>query len=431
MSLTSDLNIFTPSPIEQAMQETRTEIIGANIPLPSSDVALPCEFKVPASPDFTDFSNTLLELECRIQFNEQKDEDKGIPDGTEIALINNALMSFFSGIQIALNNTIVFSNNNCFAWTAYLDVLAKYKADARKSWLEASGYEDEKSSANITDKGKTRFKHFIKSGTGRYIGPIQHSFFLNRKFMLPGIEVVITLFRNKPEFVLLYQNDPKQPRSFIVTFDRCSLHIVRKKLHSDFNLLMSQQLLKTPAVYEYVDIVLKPIIIPNTVFAVDTSIIDSGLLPDRIEMVQLNQQAATGSLRYNPLLFQSFNLQSLTLEKNGQAVQAPYQLDFSNGNYVRPFIDYFRNSGGCLHSSGCSPISFENYASGFMIISFNLTNFDECDHTLKSAPEHGSLRLKMLYDSSKTRATDDSIVVMCFLKYKKQFSVDHMRTVSR
>lgn len=425
------MDLFTQMPEEKAIAERRAEAVSSVTAMPNSDINLPLEFRIaPVGDSFLDLSPTILEVHLKIQFDVEKDEDKGISDKSEVVLINNTLMSMFSGIEISVNNTVVVPNNSVLAWTAYADVVTGYSLDVRRSWLAASGYEDEEPSGYLTEKGKARFKPFYKNGVKSFIGPIQSSFFKMSKYIVPGVEIIVRLFRQKPEFLLLhkYAEEVDKSKNFKVTIEKALLHIRCIRLHDNIKKSIDRMWDKTPAIYEYGDIVAKTILVPTNVFNVDAFIHD-GLLPSRIDIIQIRQSAATGSTIYNPLFMDHYHVKTLSFEKNGQAVKAPYQCDFSNRNYAQMYLDYFQSRGCSLRQSGSSAITYNGYGQGSTIISFNLDRFDECDSTIKSAGERGTLRLKIDYDSAKSRTIDDTIVVLCLMHFNHAFAIDSQRNV--
>lgn len=429
--MTRDLDLFKPAVEEKSIAETRYEIVTTNNPLPSSDVNTPLQFRIaPSTDNYIDLANTMLELELKIQYTAPKDEDRPIPSTAKLALTNNVLMSLFSGLEVSLNNKTIVTNNNCLPWTAFLDVLSKYGPDARSSWLTVSGYNDEAPIEALTDVNKGRLKQFYNSKTGRYIGRIQHPFFRIEKLLVPGVEILITLYRNNADFLIMGEVESGKPHpKFTITFERAYLHLSKKKLFDHIGSYFDRILYKTPAVYEFNDVVVKPIIVPANVLAID-ALINDGQLPTKIDIIQVNQAAVAGSLYTNPLFMNYYHLKYLAIEKNGQLLKAPYQVDFKDGNYLRPYLDYFRNSGCGLNDAGMSLITYEAYKNSYMIMTFNLTHFDECDNTLKPLAETGSLRLKVLYDSKKS-AMPDSLIIMCLLTFPRDFAIDAHRGVTR
>lgn len=429
ITATEDLNIFGESPEEQSIASVLNEIIPVNIPTPNSEIQTPLCFHVSALPDvFTDFSPTILQLSLKIEYDKEKDEEKKIPRTAEIGLINNALMSMFSGIEVSWNNQLIFGNNFCLPWTSYLDVLASYPYDVRKSRLSAGGWYDG-GLGGLTPECKATFNRFYDSNVSDLIGVIELDWFKIRKYVPPNVETVIKLFRRPPNCWILQKGSTAMPRGekLKVTIQSAYLHVKRVRLHDNAAAIMEKKLLSSPALYEFTEVVLRPIIVPEKVYSIDTQI-HEGILPCKIDIVQILQSELNGPIQNNPFQFGHYFIKNLSLEKNGVPVVPPYKTDFSNSNYARMYLDYFRSIGCNLDRAGMSEINYSNYTQGYTIISFNLTKFDECNSTLKQPNEQGSIRLKIEYENKG--ATDTRpIVIMCLMRFNRQVALDHNKTV--
>lgn len=428
---TADLDLFSPAPEENSVSESRLEVIPVNISLPNGDVNTPLEFRVPSAPDwYTDISPTILEVHMKIQFASGETEaDKAIPKTKQIGLINNALMSMFSGVSVQWNNQVVLSNNNCLPWTAYLDVLSQFSYDARKSWLSASGWYDG-GLGSVSPQAIKAFQPFFENGTGHFIGPIQLDFCRMRKYILPGIEMIMRLFRQDPSFFIISEKEPGKTETYKVLIERAYLHVRRVKLTETAQNIINNHLQKSDAIYEFMDTIVKPIIVPENVFSIDVNLYD-GVLPSRLDIVQLTQGDYTGPASYGPFYFRFADMKSVTLEKNGILVAPPYQCDFRKSNYARMFLDYFKNSGCSLDRAGMSEISYDNYKDGYTIMSFNLERFDECYTNLKASAEKGSLRLKIEYDIIPASINLRPLVILCLFKFKRTYYLDSQRMLTQ
>lgn len=430
ITATTDLDLFSPAPEEQSVAESRVEIVPVNIPLPNWDVSTPLEFRIPSAADwYTDFSPCILELYMKIQYVAEAETDKAIPKTKQIGLVTNTLMTMFSGISVHWNNQLVLQNNNCLPWTAYLDVLSQYSYDARKSWLSASGWYDG-GLGGISAEAQQAFAPFFENNTGRFIGPIQASFFRMNKYLVPGVETIIRLFRQDPLFFIINSKDPAKVENFQVVIERAYLHIKRIKLFEASHMAIERHLSSAPAIYDFMDTIMKPIIIPEKVFSVDINLYD-GKLPSRLDIIHLPQVDFTGPVSKNPFYFQFADMKNVQLEKNGMVVAPPYQCDFAKKNYARMYLDYFKNSGCSLDRAGMSEFNYDKYGDGYAIMSFNLTRFDECNTNLKPTDEHGSLRLKIEYDVKPADISVRPLVILCLFKFKRAVKLDSQRMLTQ
>lgn len=425
---TTDLDIFTPAPEETSVAESRIEIVSVNVPLPNDDVNTPLEFRLPSTTDwYTDFSPAILEIYMKIQYAGQ--QDPNIPRVKEIGLVNNILMTMFSGLSVFWNNQQVIQNNNCLPWSAYLDVLAQYPYDARKSWLSASGWYDG-GLGGVTAQAMKAFQPFYDSGTGRFIGPIQMDFFRMRKYIIPGVEMMLRFYRQDPNFYIINMKDPTKNESFKVVIERAYLHVRRIKLFEGSHMVIEKRLLTTPAIYEFFDTTMKPIIVPENIFSIDVTL-HEGILPSRLDIIQMSQADFTGPATNSPFAFQHADMRSVTLEKNGQIVAPPYQCDFAKSNYARMFLDYFKNSGCSLDKAGMSEISYDKFKAGYTIMSFNLERFDECTSNIQPMTDYGSLRLKIEYDAASAAVSLRPLVILCLFKFKRAVKLNAQRMLAQ
>lgn len=432
---TLDLDLFSEPPSEGAVFHTRDEIITPLITLPNANTSTPLEFKIPASLDcFTDLGCTMLACEFKLQFKNGKTEDeKKIPADADLAVANNFLMSAFGGAQLCLNDIPVAVNSGVLPWSAYMEVLTQFTDEARQSWLGAAGFKkDENPSDAITDVAKARSKVFLSNnGVGRFCGPILCAPFRTKKWIVPRVDMRLTLFRNSPEFLLTYkQPDADNPKSFSLSIEKAFLYVTRKKLYENAHQSIETALVRAPARYQFEDVIAKPIILAKDTFTLDATLIDGGALPKRLDVIHIGQQAAYGSLSHNPLFLHHYYMKSMILEKNSQLVGPPLQMDFSNQDYVTAYAQFFRQNGRILEEYGNSLITYDNYGDGFTMFRFNLGNFPS-DPGIKVRPEFGTLRLKLIYDQTKLSQRNDSVVLMCLMTYDREFQIDHHRTVTR
>ena len=95
----------------------------------------PIEFNIPASgEDHVDFANTYLHLRARIV---QTDGTATAVDAV-VGPTNLLLHCLFSQVDVFLNDKLISSSLNTYAYLAYLETLLNYGKAANKSQLTAS-----------------------------------------------------------------------------------------------------------------------------------------------------------------------------------------------------------------------------------------------------------------------------------------------------
>lgn len=292
---------------------------------------------------------------------------------------------------------------------------------------------------------KKRFEPFLYGASRGLVGPLEIDFFKIKKYIVPNTKIVIRLYRQNPEFLLLYDDNKKtndqpqkkddtdekklkvelaqadaaqqsQKKYFKITIEKAYLYTNKVRVRDNVYDLIQNQLKQAPAQYRFTDTVLVPVIVPPTQTSI-TRPIWKGQLPERVEMFQLKMEAAGGSLKQDPLYFNHFNLTELSLEVDGKPVAEPYRCNFSKGDCLRLWIDYFRNLGCNQYHAAVSLIDPTAYANGYAIFNFNLTNLDECHPDIMTANKAGTLTLHAAYNPVVKR--DYAFYLFCLLRFNR------------
>ena len=90
----------------------------------------PIEFNIPGSgEDYIDLTNTFLHLGVKITAA----DGANIADAAAIGPVNLLMHSLFSQVDVALNDKLVSSSTNTYAYRAYLETLLNYGKEAKES----------------------------------------------------------------------------------------------------------------------------------------------------------------------------------------------------------------------------------------------------------------------------------------------------------
>lgn len=141
---------------------------------------------------------------------------------------------------------------------------------------------------------------------------------------------------------------------------------------------------KTNAKYPYKEVKMNSASIPAGSESITISGIHTGMVPNKILVGFVETSAFSGGFNRNPYNFQHFGLQSMLLQVGGQNI--PYNEDltfnFSQNQYAQAYNSLFQGALGYSKN-----ITYDDYANGYTIYSFNLLP-DLCSmnhfNTLKS-----------------------------------------------
>src|SRR6478609_5025824 len=130
----SELDLFVVPPTQTSIESGGW--VEYN-PISSIADGLPIEFVVGGSgQDYIDLANTQLYVRAQIL----KADNTNIDNNTHVGPINLFLHSLFSEVDLKLNDTLISSTNNTYAYRSYIETLLSYGPAAKNSQLTAALY---------------------------------------------------------------------------------------------------------------------------------------------------------------------------------------------------------------------------------------------------------------------------------------------------
>ena len=130
----SKLDIFIVPPTQTSIERGST--VKYN-PIASSADGTPTEFSITGGgQDYIDLSNTELYINVKVL----RADNTPITATDPVRPINLLLHSLFSEVDISLNDTLVTSSNNTYAYRAYLETLLSNEPSAKTSQLTSALY---------------------------------------------------------------------------------------------------------------------------------------------------------------------------------------------------------------------------------------------------------------------------------------------------
>ena len=118
----------------------------------------------------------------------------------------------------------------------------------------------------------------------------------------------------------------------------------------------------------------KSFIIPRSNPSLQKDNLFSGLVPKSVVFGLVESAAFNGAFKRNPFNFQNFNVRSLSIAVNGEALPfKPIQLSFgANPRLIEAFYTQFSGTGKMYFNTG-NGISREEFANGYGVYAFDLT----------------------------------------------------------
>ena len=440
----SELELFSLPPTQTSIEETFYE---RYYPQTSLDKGGPLDFTIPAKDDlYIDPKYIFLYMKCRILDDEgnalpsvTSAEVADVPLGSYVFPINYFHATCFKSVDVFLNNKSVTSNDTLYGYKAYIETLLSYGYVTKDEQLRASMFYKDKApfdeiSAAVDKTGadlsknsgavarwlRTRFSSAFES-----YGPV-HSEFLSQCKLLPGdVELSIRLTRADPRFSLMAADATKRPT---ISIDTAILYVCHKRVSDSIRLAHKLTLQKDITIkYPVRRIQMKfftrgmqrsDLTEPNLI---------NGTLPRRIIIGLVDSSAFNGDFKKSALNFQHFNMTSVVLRKNGQAV--PFQeieMDFERKCSLQGYLTLLEGTGNLFRNNhGLHIQPFSDFSQGYALLAFDLTPDHSSSSTFQLIKQ-GNISL----DIKLEKPSPVGITIVCYCEYDAVIEIQKDGTVT-
>lgn len=411
----SELNLFTLPPTQTVIEKGHWVEFH---PVANVSDGGPLEFLISGSgQDYLDLSETQLYVKCKIL----KKDEKILTSEDKVGPTNLFLHSLFSQVDVSLNERVVSSSNNTYAYRAYIETLLNHGFDSKTSQLTSElYYKDTAGRMNIYDeKDSNPNEGFVKraalfkgSATVDMMGRLHVDLFNQDRLMLNLVDVKIKLIRNKSEFSLIGEGDYK------IVLDHVSLFVRKVRINPGVILGHAKALEKTTAKYPIDRVVCKAFSVPQSSYSFVQDNVFSGQMPKRLVLACVDSDAYNGNYQKSPFEFNHYSMNFIAVYIDGQPVpHQPMQLDFENENYIRAYQNLFRNSEGLY-------LSRTEFAKGYTLFLFDLSP-DLCDGEHFNLIRHSNLRIELKFSKS----LEKTVSLIVFAEFESLIEINKTRNV--
>lgn len=393
-------------------------------PLASLTDDSPIEFVIPGHGDeYIDLSHTMLNVHAKIV----KSDGTKLEDNVKVGPVNNWLHSLFSQVDVYLNQRLVSTPGNTYAYRSYIETLLNYGPAAKESHLtSALWYNDEAGDMDDVEDANdglvNRREFTAKSTPVDMLGHIHSDIFNQEKFLINGVELRVRLIRSRDAFSLLAKD-----ANYKVNIIEANLYARRVRINPAVLLAHSKTLAMTTAKYPITKVEVKNITIPSGVQGKTLDNIFLGQLPKRVIVGFVSNTAFIGNYKTNPFNFQSFNVNFFSLYIDGRQIPSkPLQPSYSGSNqFVHAYHTLYSGTGIHFMNDGNS-IPREHYAKGNCLMAFDLTP-DLSANTLShwNLVRHGSLRIEVRFEAALT----ETINCLVYGEFDNVVEIDKDRNV--
>lgn len=420
----SELDLFSVPPTQTSIES------GAYVeynPISSISDGTPIEFVISGSgQDYIDLANTQIAVKVDIT----RANNQAIDDTAQVSPINLLLQTLFCEVDIKLNDVLITSTNNTYAYRAYLETLLSYGSEAKATHLTSALYykdtagkmDDSNPIVDNANTGLVKRNSFFRTGaTVEMIGRIHADLFYQQKYLPNDISLRIRLVRNKNEFCLM-SSTPDQ--NYKIRIRECKLYARKIKLSPSVFVAHAKALETSNAKYPLRRVICKTFTVPRGNLDCSQENLFSGQLPTRIVLGCVDNDAFNGTYEKNPFNFKHFSLTQLRLYLDGQQQHVrPLHLNYTTNQYLAGYMSLFSGTGKLFMDEG-NQIQREDFSRGYALYAFDLTpDLAEDDHF--NLIKEGNVRVDLKF----AVPLPNTINVIVYAEFENILEVDRSRNV--
>ena len=280
----------------------------------------------------------------------------------KVGVVNNFLHSLFKQVDVYLKEKQVTQAMGTYSYRSYLETLLNYGPSAKESQLTAAlFYKDTAGKMDVADPTlapananaglKARYTFSKTSGIIELAGPVFCDVFFTERLLLSFVDLKVVLNRNGHEFCLMASEGDADYR---VKLNEAYLKVRKVKVNPSITMAHEIALKKGPAIYPIRRVECKSFIIPAGNPSLMKDNVFSGLVPKTFVFGLVESEAFNGAYKKNPYNFQHFNMSSVGLSVNGEAMPfKPLQLSFgANSRFIEAFSTLFSGTGKMYLNNG-------------------------------------------------------------------------------
>jgi hypothetical protein len=150
----------------------------------------------------------------------------------------------------------------------------------------------------------------------------------------------------------------------------------------------------------------------------------NGVLPSRLVVGMVDNDALNGVYTKNPYNFKHYNLAQLKLYLDGQQQSFnPIDTDFVNNQFIKAYLSLFEGTGKFGKNEGVD-IKRNEYSEGYTLFAWDLSP-DLSDHDHLNLARVGSVRL----DAKFRAALPNTINVIVYAEFESLIEIDRNKNV--
>jgi hypothetical protein len=361
-----------------------------------------------------------------------KKDGTALVAGTDsVSCVNNFPQALFQQISVYLNGQQINDlSTQTYGFKAFIESHLTYDTNIKETTLAATEMYikdkvgEETNFATAIAKGASGMKKRSDKITGKrvYFDIVPHVDFLqSTKFLLPGVEMIVKLKQNSPDFCLIHNG---AAGDYIVKVHKLHMCTRRVTLDPRVASTLESRLAKTPSIYPVTQSKIKTHLLPAGTQTTYLSQVVRGKLPSRFMFCLMESDRAEAIPANNPFYFNHCDLNYLNVLINGEPIFAiPIDPDWTAGTYLKEYRWFLDNIG--LKNHLTNGITMEEFASNSCFFAFDLSP-DQCNGYYKHGLETGNIDIQVGFKAALAK----NHTLMLYASYDEQVLIDKNRVVT-
>jgi hypothetical protein len=362
--------------------------------------------------EYLDLNDTFLYVRYSVRAADGK---TSLPTDSKVTPVRYMMNALFSDVTLSLNDTIIEGGNQLYSYKSTIETIFGFNREAKEVKFAAIGY------AEAEDDRK---KWIAQSRLAELAGPLRLDFLNQPKYLLPNVNVRITLTRSRADFSL---TGGGTTASKLLIHD-VKLYVRRVRVAKPVMLAHEKGLVTRNAIYPHQRGKVVSYSIPSgSLSHFRDNVFSTALLPKLVIVGFVKAHSFNGdSLDGDPFFFEHFNVQSIGLYRDGQAVpyREIYQPSFSKKLVVKSYVKSIIHNTQLMNTNQNNGITLTDFMeNGYTFFTFNLTA--DFDYNQQQMAHDGNLRLDIKFE----KALGEPINVIVYGLFDTQIAITKERQI--
>ncbi|HUR98250.1 MAG TPA: hypothetical protein VMZ26_09330 [Pyrinomonadaceae bacterium] len=395
------------------------------------------EFLVQGSGDqYIDLAKTKLHLRVHLEVNNARVRDAD----DKVWPTANFLGSLFQQCDVLLNDKLITSSNNMYAYRSYIEQLLNYSDKTIERQLASQLFfpDDADSGMDALNTGAVKRRLYSKDGADFELrGPLFHDLANQGAYLVNNVDVRFRLTRAPNKFCLTSSDfaavlasaappvTGRAAKDYRVVIDYAALLVQKVTLNPDNQMAIEKVLRTRNAIYSMRRTEIKSFNISAGDQTFTREHINLGLAPKYAIVGLVPTRAAQGDYASNPYNFKHYNISSISLNVDGEQVpRGGISCNFDAGkNLALEAYDSLVEVVGKWRTDCPFSIARRDYHSGFTLFGFQIA--PELVDGAFNLVRNTNIRLDITFAS----ALPENATVIVWFAYDGVLEIDHDREI--